>query len=254
MIWFACKKCNKTHSRPEASAGTMVFCECGHGNTVPWESTAAPPAAPPITVPTPKGPDLGPIQFDPVTIPTPPSSSGGSPRPTTYLPPSSTYDEDERSYRRGRGEKRDPDFCFNHQRRPKLQTCAECEQAFCGDCLVRFQGQMYCGPCKNFLARRTELPPSASSIAHASLLISLLAGPLTMCMLLWKPDNGVVHVASLLLLAPQLVALGLGLWALRDAEREHKGGGQWVALSGVTVASLTCVMALLMTLLANRLA
>ena len=43
MIWFSCPKCGKTHGRPENSAGTMVFCECGQGNRVPWESTVAEP-------------------------------------------------------------------------------------------------------------------------------------------------------------------------------------------------------------------
>ncbi|MBI3822641.1 MAG: hypothetical protein HY289_08175 [Planctomycetes bacterium] len=252
MIWFSCKKCSKTHNRPESSAGTMVFCECGQGLTVPWESSAAPPAAPPIVASAPRGPDLGPIQFDPVTIAggsaaTPTSRSGGS------AASSSAYDEDDRSYRRGRGEKRDPDFCFNHQRRPKTQACAECGQGFCADCLVKYQNGMYCGPCKNFLSRRTELPPTASSIASASLIISLIAGPLTMCLLLWKPESDPFRILSWLSLLPQVVALALGAWALRDAEKEKKGGGQWVALSGVAAASLTCVLMLLLNLFASRL-
>ena len=46
MIWFTCKKCGKTHNRPDTAAGTMIFCACGNGNTVPWESTASEPATP----------------------------------------------------------------------------------------------------------------------------------------------------------------------------------------------------------------
>ena len=69
MIWFTCKKCGKTHGRTETSAGTMVFCECGNGNTVPWESTAAPPAVAPVVAEAPRVPDLAPIQFDPVPAP-----------------------------------------------------------------------------------------------------------------------------------------------------------------------------------------
>src|ERR1700722_4348336 len=175
MIWFTCKKCGKAHGRAENSAGTMVFCDCGHGNTVPWESTAAEPVAPaPVVTASvvPRVVDLAPIQFDPVTI------SGPSPPPgsTSYpMTPSRTEDE-ERPARRGRGEKRDPDFCFNHQRRPKVDACAECEETFCQDCLVKFQGVLLCGPCKNFRARRQELPPSASAAASACLLTSLLCG------------------------------------------------------------------------------
>ena len=126
MIWFPCKKCGKTHGRPENSAGTMIFCACGHGNTVPWESTAAEPASPPV-MEAPRVPDLAPIQFDPVKgTHAPPSPE---PAKTSSSYPSSTsqsIDDDERYSRRGRTEKRDPEFCFNHQRRPRVQTCADC--------------------------------------------------------------------------------------------------------------------------------
>jgi hypothetical protein len=39
MIQFACKRCGKYFERPNEAAGTLVFCECGLGNRVPWEST-----------------------------------------------------------------------------------------------------------------------------------------------------------------------------------------------------------------------
>jgi hypothetical protein len=252
MIWFTCKKCGKTHNRPESSAGTMIFCDCGNGNTVPWESTASPSSSP-APVQTPKGPDLGPIQFEPVILPTPPAAAGS--KPASDYPTSSNLDRDEeRPYRRGRTEKRDPDFCFNHQRRAKVETCAECGQGFCADCLVKFQGTLMCGPCKNFQARRQELPPVASSLASASLIISFVAGPLMICLLLGSPGSTPMRILSWLSLLPQLLALALGVWALRDAEKEGKGGGQWVALSGVTTSSLTCVMMLLLNLAAYRLA
>jgi hypothetical protein len=250
MIWFTCRKCGKTHNRPDTAAGMMVFCECGNGNTVPWESTTAEQAVPAAT-PAPKGPELGPIQFEPTTIPTPPEAAG---KPASSYPPNVPgRDDEERSYRRGRGEKRDPEFCFNHQRRPKVETCAECEQSFCADCLVKFQGRLFCGPCKNFRARHRELPPVASTLANASLIISLIAGPLTMCLLLAKPDSDAMRVLSWLSMVPQMLALGLGVWALRDAEREQKGGGQWVAMTGVATSGLTCVMMVLLNLAATRL-
>src|SRR6516164_6467007 len=47
MIWFACKQCGKRHGRGEHLAGTLVFCECGHGNRVPWSSTIPEPAPEP---------------------------------------------------------------------------------------------------------------------------------------------------------------------------------------------------------------
>lgn len=252
MIWFNCKKCGKTHGRAETSAGTMVFCDCGHGNTVPWESTAAPPAAAPVAVPAPKVPDLGPIQFDPVSAPNTPGSSV----PTRSKPSSYPNDppplDDDRPFRRSRGEKRDPEYCFNHQRRPQAQACADCQENFCSDCLVKFQGVSLCGPCKNFRARRQELPPAASTLATASVVISLIVGPLMLCLLLNTRSESmrVLCWVSLLL---QFLAIGLGVWALREAETERKGGGQWVAITGVATALLTCVMTILLIQFVARL-
>ena len=252
MIWFTCTQCGKTHNRSESSAGTMIFCACGNGLTVPWESTTAESAGAPVAH-APKGPDLDPIQFDPVTIPTPPSAAGSKPSSTYPTSPKPPTLDDERPTRRGRTEKRDPDFCFNHQRRPKSEACAECEQGFCADCLVKVQGKLVCGPCKNFLARRSELPATATTIANASLIITLIAGPLMICFLLTSPGSTPMRILSWVSLLPQLLALGLGVWALRDAEKENKGGGQWAAITGVATASLTCLMMLLLNLVASRL-
>jgi hypothetical protein len=255
MIWFTCKKCGKTHGRNDTSAGTLVFCDCGHGNTVPWESTVAAPIAPMPAAHAPRMPDLAPIQFEPGT------STGGP--PATYPPPlpkpggypdqPPPLDDEERPTRRGRTEKRDPDYCFNHQRRPRAEACADCQEGFCRDCLVQLQGASLCGPCKNFRARREELPPAASAMASASLVISLITGPLMMCMLLYSPASGAFHVLNYLSMLPQVLAIGLGVWALREAEAERKGGGQWIAYTGIAMASLTCVMILLMGQFANRL-
>ena len=57
MIWFACKQCGKRHGRAEHLSGTLVFCECGHGNRVPWSSTVAEPEpeeAAPLPPPRPR--------------------------------------------------------------------------------------------------------------------------------------------------------------------------------------------------------
>ena len=255
MIWFNCSKCQKTHSRADNSAGTMIFCDCGQGVTVPWESTSVPPVAPPMATEAPKVPELAPIQFEPGKStggPSPSSPPKASSYPGNYSSPPPI--DDEPRYRRGRTEKRDPDFCFNHQRRPKVEVCADCEEGFCRDCLVQFQGALLCGPCKNFRARRAELPPASSTMASASLVITLIAGPLMMCLLIAKPDSNSMRVLSFLSLLPQLLALGLGVWALREAEAEKKGGGQWVAVTGIATAALTCLMMLLMNLFASRIA
>ena len=120
---------------------------------------------------------------------------------------SSTYNVEPALRRRGRGgERRDPDYCFNHQDRPRAGACDDCGEPFCGDCLIKFQGVTLCGPCKNFRVRGMELPPATSSLATASVAISLLTGvPLVFCLLPFGQS-----VLSLLALLPQLVALGLG--------------------------------------------
>src|SRR6478672_8204692 len=46
MIWYACKQCGKRLRQPDSAAGSFVFCECGGGNRVPWESTLPPPETP----------------------------------------------------------------------------------------------------------------------------------------------------------------------------------------------------------------
>src|SRR5437764_9295277 len=71
MIWFACKQCGKRHGRAESLVGTLVFCECGQGNRVPWASTVPEPEAPPE--------------------PPPPASAPARPRPR----PAPEEDEDD---------------------------------------------------------------------------------------------------------------------------------------------------------------
>jgi hypothetical protein len=227
MIWFSCGKCGKTHGRPENSAGSLVFCECGQGNRVPWESTAAepPPQAPVVSPAVPVTPTLAPLTFDLPQVPPLPSSRA------------------EYSSRR-RGETHDPNFCFNHPSTPKSAACEDCGEAFCASCLVALQGETLCGPCKNFRARGLELPPSSSTSATASLLIALLTGGAIGFCLLPIGGNAIV-VLSLLALVPQLLAVGLGIRALYLAQHEGRTGGQAVAVTGITAAVLTIVLTVL---------
>ena len=153
MIWFACRQCGKKHGRPESSAGTMVFCECGQGNSVPWESTTEPPPAPaavpepPPALPVP--PRLEPIPVDEERVPVPP-------RPPTARPPRDPEEPPVRPGPRRRWERRpgprrrDPRFCLNHEDTPRHKNCFDCGEAFCPDCLVGVGADSLCGPCKNF--------------------------------------------------------------------------------------------------------
>src|SRR5262245_26495089 len=90
MIWFRCRQCGKHHGRDENLAGTLVFCECGRGNRVPWASTAEEPEGLPQEVP-------------PVPAPAPPAEENppAPPPPPRRAP---------RPLRR-----RDPAYCLNHE-------------------------------------------------------------------------------------------------------------------------------------------
>src|SRR5262245_31212606 len=137
MIWFACKQCGKVHGRPENSVGTMVFCTCGEGTRVPWESTAAEPAQPAAAEPVPladvASPKREPWPFDPAAVP-------GTRTPVAR-------DRDPEPWTRGRAHSRseprryDPSFCLNHATVRVQKACADCREGFCEECLVTFQGE-----------------------------------------------------------------------------------------------------------------
>src|SRR5438105_12622885 len=93
MIWFSCSKCQKTLGRPESSVGALVFCDCGQGNAVPWDSTAAAPAEPlPAEVLPPQPPPLRPVPVGEEQIPV--ARRPGPPPP----PPLPRDDEDTRRF------------------------------------------------------------------------------------------------------------------------------------------------------------
>jgi hypothetical protein len=156
MIWFTCTKCRKPLSRPETSAGAFIFCDCGQGMVVPWESTTAPAQqqpAPPLPPPLPR---LQPLPVDEEPIPVVRSA-----RPFAE---SSAKDPGSRQSEReaAKPSPRDANACFNHQTRPAQEKCADCAEGFCGDCLVKLKGTWLCGPCKNFRLREITKPSSVS--------------------------------------------------------------------------------------------
>src|SRR6516164_11433472 len=154
MIWFPCKSCGKTHGRPESSIGSMIFCDCGHGNLVPWESTAAAPEVPATPATPAPPPTSGPIPY-------PLADEGDLPE---VLP---------RVRRRDGRRQSDPAWCLNHEAVASQATCADCGEAFCGACVVSFQGKTLCGPCKNLRVRSLTRPPRVSGLAVTSTILAL---------------------------------------------------------------------------------
>src|SRR5207245_11803069 len=157
MIRFACKQCGATFERPGEAAGTLVFCTCGAGNRVPWESTL---------------PEMEP---DAATAPQAPVPSSPIPlREEQELPPVRRRDG---SLHEHRTLERDPAFCLNHPDLPSQMTCQDCGEPFCSNCIVTIQGQSVCGPCKNFRIRTMQRPGQFSVSALFSLLLGIFTGP-----------------------------------------------------------------------------
>jgi hypothetical protein len=232
MIWFACPQCGKVHGRPENAVGAMVFCTCGHGLTVPWESTTAEPVQT-QSLALPAMPAVEPLSF------------GGPPKPAppAPLPP-------PRASRRRQRFEPNPDVCLNHEARPKQKVCAECGLSFCDDCVVTFRGQSLCGPCKNYEAKLLQQPARTSVLAIVSVLVALIAG-----LMVWMAPSGrltAFSVTMVIAVAGQALAFLLGLFALRLTRAEPRLSGQGLAVTGMAAASVAAVFAVALSLHALR--
>jgi hypothetical protein len=220
MIWFVCKQCGKPMKRPENAAGSLVFCECGQANRVPWESTLAPAPEPPAKEPQAEEPA----------------------RP--------------RRARRPEIVPRDPAYCFNHQDIAAEQTCADCDEHFCSACVVTLGGHTLCGPCKNYRLAKLQRSRSISGMAIGSLAVALAGGPFGCCLssMGLGPDSEFHGLAIVFALASMLlptVAVALGFLALREIVRKPSVGGQTIAIIGAVtgvvgvVASVTLAVAII---------
>jgi hypothetical protein len=248
MIWFTCRQCGTRQGRPDEEAGTLIFCNCGASNRVPWESSVEAPAPQPVGwvessepteaqgVDTPRSGAQG--------IDTPRSESDPPPIPFADSPPATTR-------RRTTIRERNPAYCLNHQDVVKEQSCIDCQQGFCDDCLVTFQGNVLCGPCKNFRIRQMHQPAQLSLLALFSPILALAGGFVgffmsAIAVQLGAPDLGFLSVA------PQLGALGLGLAAMRRIENDPLLKGRPLAMTGIVAAVVGAVLNCLMTIILKR--
>ncbi len=233
MIWFACKQCGKVHGRPDNSIGSLIFCECGQGLTVPWESTVAEPD-----------------EVKLASVPVAPATAG-----TPQAPPAASDLERlgkrvrdiRKPQPRPRRRRPDPHHCFNHETLAAQQTCSACGETFCDACLVRFQEQQLCGPCKNFRVRLLEQPPRLSGMAVVSMILALFTGPLGLCILPMVQGAPRAHAFVLVALLPHLIALGLGAAALRNLEKDPKTCGRALALTAMVTAGVAALLTLILS-------
>jgi hypothetical protein len=251
MIWYACKKCGKRHGKPENLSGTLVFCECGTGNRVPWSSTAPEPEVEEKPAPVP--------------VPVPPSRPA---RPSIPVP-----SRDEREPRRGRDDEPLPPFrprprreyrrvnakfCLNHDELPTEFTCAHCHLPFCGKCVLELQGERLCGPCKNFKVRGMQRPSRLTPLAIGAAVVALVAGSISFCLTSMGATQG-SNPASIFFgvvaVLPPIGALVLGLWAMKEVETKARTGGRALALTGLVGGALgvlwsfTAIMVMIMKLI-----
>jgi hypothetical protein len=229
MIWFACKACGKSHGRPEGTSGSLVFCECGQSNRVPWESTIAEPEPErPTRTPEPTVPDRIPFQDE-------------------QEPPAETWRRRRRWQKVGISDKT---RCFNHQGTPSTGTCADCGEAFCAACVVALQGATLCGPCKNYRIRRLNRPGKLSVLALVAVILAPIpgfAGCLLTCMGLGSQSGGVAGLLGVVSVLAQLIVPFLGGLALWQIERTPRMSGRPLAIAAL-VGSLVGIMPTLVIL------
>lgn len=237
MIWFACKQCGKRHGRAEPLAGTLVFCECGHGNRVPWSSTV---------------PEPEPEEARPAPSPRPPRPAFDDDRPPAQSPPSGGGERGGWPHRSRERRRTNSAYCLNHDETPREATCAACHCSFCSACVVTLQGQTLCGPCKNFRiggvsrpARLLPLALVAFFLGLVSIIVSLFLS-LAAVGALMIAESGLVVTIVCCLLAGLLASgeLVLGWVALRQIDRQPAFGGRALAMTGATAGLAGIVWAL----------
>ncbi len=158
------------------------------------------------------------------------------------VPWESTADEPDepREERSRRGRRSDPAFCLTHQDIPSQHTCADCDERFCERCVVTFQGQVLCAPCKNLRVRRLTRPVETSGLAVAALVVGLFGSPILFCTTLVPAGQGADDTTRIVSASVGMVvpgaALVLSLMALRQTEGKEGRGGRSLALTGAACA------------------
>src|SRR5262249_47670115 len=257
-------KCGKRHGRPDDQAGSMVFCECGQGTRVPWASTAAPEAPLPEVEPVPPArPRPAPPRPVPAAVPGPvpipdalPPAAPAPSRPPLPLPPGpAPLPLGPRRLPVLLG-KVNPNFCFTHDELPREETCSACKLPFCKACVVTLQGQVVCGPCKNFRLAGLGRPPRVLPAATLALVVALVVAPVSFVLSLVAMGLALgegLFAAPAILLGVSITGPALGLMlsarALRRLEERADLGGRGRASAGLSVAlvaGLWCAACLLL--------
>src|SRR5216684_4131554 len=235
MIWFACQQCGKRQGRQDREAGTLIFCDCGTSNRVPWESAP--------------GADATRLAAEepPIPVYSMPESDGIPAIPLANAPDRPARARTVRPAIRPR----DPAYCLNHQETPKQQSCVDCEEGFCDDCVVVWQGQVLCGPCKNYRIRQSERPAALSLMALFSPILAMAGGLVGFFMAAIAGQAGAPGVGFMSVI-PEFAALVLGLAAIRRIENDPMVKGRPLAMIGIVAALVAGILNCLMVLIVHR--
>ena len=220
MIQFPCQNCGTLLSQAEKAVGTLVFCECGQVNRVPPESLA-PALEPPRAV------DEWAARFNPPAEP--PDVELADVVPLAL----------------------DPNSCLNHPQTRASETCESCGERFCDACLVTLEQRRLCGPCKNFRLRVLQRPTRVSGLAVTSALVSLGMGVCGHCLLFMGAGSQQVGMAYFSVV-PQVAALVLGIFAVRQVETEPRAGGRALVMTGLLAAFVLTVELILFAMVIRR--
>jgi hypothetical protein len=131
--------------------------------------------------------------------------------------------------------------CFHHHEVPSEGVCAACGEAFCSACLVLFQEQTLCGPCKDARVRSLQQTIRLSRWAFLASAVGLIGVPIGFFVPFWgaffflsgQATGEVVRVAIALGLALPLLSLFLGWRALRILATRPNQYGRSLAFTGV---------------------
>jgi hypothetical protein len=265
MIWFTCKQCGKRHGRADNLVGTLVFCECGHGNRVPWASTTAEPEVPEAEVlpprPAPPPPPAPEERRPERQRPFPPLTRGRVEEDEDDRPPSRPWERageglPEPKRRPPELRRVRPNFCYHHDEVASEHTCAECRLPFCSACVVTLQGRTLCGPCKNFHLSGLSRPPRVVPYAVVALVLGLVSGPVTLVLTFFAVGlhmhQGTAAAGVLLCLLSLILpgsALVLAWLGLRQIETQAQAGGRALATSGGSIALVGVLWSLTVALL-----
>lgn len=120
--------------------------------------------------------------------------------------------------------------CAYHPNNPAYATCERCGDFTCGLCVTAFDGRNYCVRCIDLMWQRGSLEAARFSEPGTALLFGIIGA------FIWIiPFYGLI---------PPLVALGLGITALRKIAAQPELPGKKKAVVGLTlgVLSLLCTV------------